>query len=365
MIAWSAPMPIVDRTSFKPAWWLPGPHLQTLWPVLFRFRPRPPRTRERLRTPDGDFIDLDWCGPKAAPIVMLLHGLSGSSQSSYIRGMQDALFKRGLRSVALNFRGCSGQPNLTARCYHSGDTEDLDYVYRRLRLREPATPLAAVGYSLGGNVLLKWLGEQGKAVDLSAAAAVSVPLLLSLCADRMDKGFSRLYRNRLLHELKHYVRNKCDYLRRSDNAREAEKLERLGDLGGIRSFWEYDDRVVAPLYAFRDVHDYYRRSSSRQFLKSIQTPTLIVHSADDPFMAPAVIPQEHELSPFVHLEITLGGGHVGFVAGGVPGRPCYWLEQRIPSFLEDQLGTGSRPKNVLLRVRKRRLARAFLRSIAT
>lgn len=330
-------MSILHGTSFKPAWWLPGPHLQTLWPALFRIPPRPPRTRERLSTPDGDFIDLDWCGRGLAPIVMLLHGLSGSSRSSYIRGMQDALWKRGLRSVALNFRGCSGQPNLTARCYHSGDTEDLDHVYRHLRLREPATPLAAVGYSLGGNVLLKWLGEQGRRIDLFAAAAVSVPLLLNLCADRMDTGFSRFYRNRLLRELKHYVRRKRDHLRRSDKALEAEKLERLGDLGDIRSFWEYDDRVVAPLYAFRDVHDYYEKSSSRQFLKSIRTPTLIVHSGDDPFMTPAVIPREHELSPFVHLEVTRGGGHVGFVTGTVPLRPRYWLEQRIPAFLEGRL----------------------------
>jgi len=293
--------------------------------------------RERMPTPDGDFIDLDWRGQAPSPTVILLHGLSGSSRSPYIQGMQEALAKRGFRSVALNFRGCSGQPNRTARCYHSGDTEDLTHLYCQLRLREPETPLAAAGYSLGGNVLLKWLGEQGRAIDLFGAAAVSVPLLLNLCADRMDLGFSRLYRNQLLRELKDYVQRKRDHLRDRGHAKEAEKLERLGDLSDIGSFWEYDDRVVAPLYSFRDVHDYYRKSSSRQFLKSIRVPTLIIHSNDDPFMTPAVIPSEGELSPFVHLEITRGGGHVGFISGRVPGRPHYWLEQRIPAFFEEKL----------------------------
>ena len=330
-------MPILNRSSFEPAWWLRSPHLQTLWPALFRRSRRPPGTRERLSTPDGDFVDLDWSGEASSPIVILLHGLSGSSRSRYIAGMQTALCKRGFRTVALNFRGCSGQPNQTARCYHSGDTGDLDHLYRQIKHRHPQTPLAAVGYSLGGNVLLKWLGEQGKGVGLFAAAAVSVPLQLHLCADRMDRGFSRLYRNQLLRELKHYVRHKHDHLRQEGNTKEAGKLERLGDLAGIRSFWEYDDRVVAPLYAFRDVHDYYQQASSRQFLRSIHTPTLIIHSTDDPFMTPAVIPRDDELSPFVHLEITPAGGHVGFVSGPVPGRPRYWLEQRIPEFLDEQL----------------------------
>jgi predicted alpha/beta-fold hydrolase len=329
-------MPIL-HSGFKPAWWLHGPHLQTLWPTLCRRSPALARCRERLETPDGDCVDLDWCGEAPAPIVILLHGLTGSSCSRYIEGMQSALFKRGLRSVALNFRGCSGRPNYTARCYHSGDTADLNFLYRLLRTREPATPLAAVGFSLGGNVLLKWLGEQGKEADLFAAAAVSVPMQLHLCADRMDSGFSRLYRNRLLRELKQYVRQKREYLRRSGNAEEAEKLERLGDLSALRSFWEYDDQVVARLYGFRDVHDYYRKSSSRQFLKAIRTPTLIVQALDDPFMTPAVIPGEDELSPSVYLEITESGGHVGFIAGRVPGRPRYWLDERIPAFLAERL----------------------------
>jgi len=257
-------MPIVKTSGFRPAWWLNHPHLQTLWPTLSRRAPRPPTTRERLPTPDGDFLDLDWFGPDAAPIVLLLHGLTGSSRSHYVAGMQLALARLGLRSVALNFRGCSGQPNRTARCYHSGDTEDVDFLYRQLRQWHPDTALAAVGYSLGGNVLLKWLGEREASPDLFAAAAVSAPLLLNHCADRMDRGFSRFYRNRLIRELQEYVRDKQEYLRRAGLEEEAAKLAALGDLAGIRSFWEYDDRVVARLYRFRDVHEYYRRSSARQ-----------------------------------------------------------------------------------------------------
>jgi predicted alpha/beta-fold hydrolase len=292
--------------------------------------------RERLTTPDHDFIDLDWCGMTPQPLVILLHGLTGSSHSGYIKGMQQALLKQGWRSVVMNFRGCR-EPNNRARCYHSGDTDDLHHLYLELKQREPDTPLSAVGYSLGGNVLLKWLGEQGKAVSLFAAAAVSVPFLLHVCANRMDRGLSRLYRNHLLRDLKQYIQRKRNHLEQRGLALEAERLRRLGDLSAVRSFWEYDGRVIAGLYPFKDASDYYRQCSSRQYLNSIQVPTLLIHAVDDPFMTPAVIPQERELSPFIHLEITQEGGHVGFIAGTVPGQPDYWLERRIPHFLRQQL----------------------------
>ena len=328
-------MPIVRDSCFEPACWLNGAHLQTLWPALFRRPPRLPTRRERLVTPDDDFIDLDWCGGESlAPLVLLLHGLTGSSQSPYIRGMQAAFARRGWRSVALNFRGCGGEPNRTARCYHSGDTEDLDFLYRHLRQRIPQAPLAAVGFSLGGNVLLKWLGEKRGTVDLLGAAAVSVPLQLDRCADRLDRGFSRLYRNWLLRELKDYIRHKRAHLSRLGRVEEREKLDRLGDLSDIRSFWDYDGRVVARLYGFRDAADYYRQCSSRQYLQDIRIPTLIVQAGDDPFTSPEVLPGEAELSSHVRLEITAGGGHVGFVAG-LPLRPRYWLDQRIPEFFAE------------------------------
>ncbi|WP_045226217.1 hydrolase [Methyloterricola oryzae] len=330
-------MPVIYSNSFVPAWWLSNPHLQTLWPALLRQGPNIERNREQLDTPDGDFVDLDWTDAETGPLVLLLHGLSGSSRSSYILGMQSALRSCGMDSVALNFRGCGGDPNRTARCYHSGDTDDLNYLYSVLTARFPGRPIAAVGFSLGGNVLLKWLGEQGSEVKLFGAAAVSVPMLLDRCADRLDAGLSKIYRDRLLKELKDYVRIKREHLREFGPVDEFRKLANLGELDPIRSFWEYDDRVVATLYGFNGVHDYYRRCSARPYLKQVRCPALIVHAQDDPFMSPDVIPTADELSCTVLLEVCRAGGHVGFIAGSQLCQPCYWLEQRIPQFLSQQL----------------------------
>ncbi len=326
-------------TTFKPAWWLSNSHLQTIYPALFRNAPNPPDyRRERLETPDHDFIDIDYCGTGNQPLVMVVHGLTGSSQSSYIKGLQSALLKQGLRSAALNFRGCSGSSNNQARSYHSGETEDIHFLYQTLRLREPDTPLAVVGFSLGGNVVLKWLGEQGRQLDLFAAVAVSVPLLLGVCATKLDNGFSRFYRGRLLDELKAYMHNKLQHLDSIGQAQEAMKVRALGDLSDIGSFWQYDDRIVAKLHGFDDVHDYYRRSSSRQYLQAITVPTLLLQALDDPFMTQEVLPDLDEVSTQVQLEFTRHGGHVGFISGLIPFRPEYWLEQRIPEFLQGHIG---------------------------
>ncbi len=322
------------NSTFRPAWWLRNCHLQTIYPTLFRKEPDPPDyRRERLTTPDDDFIDIDFCGSGKQPLVILLHGLTGSSRSGYIKGLQHTLFKNGFRSAALNFRGCSGQSNNRARCYHSGETEDIHTVYRALSRREPNTPIAVVGFSLGGNVLLKWLGEQGNGLTLFAAVAVSVPLMLGICATKLDNGFSTLYRGNLLNELKIYMLSKHKHLENIAQLEDAMKIKALGDLSTIKSFWEYDDRVVAPLHGFDGVHDYYNRSSSRQYLKSIAVPTLVIQSVDDPFMTPEVLPEPSETSSSVQLEFTEHGGHVGFICGDTPFKPIYWLEQRIPEFL--------------------------------
>ncbi|WP_411728514.1 hydrolase [Methyloglobulus sp.] len=322
------------QTTFKSAWWLRNSHLQTIYPALLRKAPNPPDyRRERLTTPDHDFIDIDYCGTGNQPLIILLHGLTGSSQSGYIKGLQLALFKQGLRSAALNFRGCSGQSNNRARCYHSGETEDIHFLYQTLRQLEPDTPIGAVGFSLGGNVLLKWLGEQGQNLNLFAAVAVSVPLLLGICATKLDNGFSKSYRSNLLKELKTYMHNKLGHLESIGHTKDAMRIKELGDLSTIRSFWQYDDRVVAKLHGFKDVHDYYNRASSRQYLKSIAIPTLLIQAIDDPFMTSEVLPDLNEISPQVQLEFTPHGGHVGFISGRIPFRPQYWLEQRIPEFL--------------------------------
>jgi predicted alpha/beta-fold hydrolase len=326
------------ETTFKPAWWLSNAHLQTIYPALMRKSSvLIGLKRERLITPDNDFIDIDWCGEGNQPLIILLHGLSGSTQSGYIRGLQQALLSKGFRTVALNFRGCSGELNYSARCYHSGETEDIHFLYQWLREREPETPIGAVGFSLGGNVLLKWLGEQGNQLSLFAAVAVSVPLVLSICATKLDTGFSKFYRKILLSELKEHVEEKKLHLERLGNFQEVKRIEELGDISDIESFWQYDDRVVARLHHFKDVHDYYLRSSSRQFLKSIAITTLLIQALDDPFMTEEVIPNLDELSPTIQLEITQGGGHVGFIGGYIPFKPSYWLDQRIPEFFEQQL----------------------------
>jgi predicted alpha/beta-fold hydrolase len=326
------------ETTFKPAWWLSNAHLQTIYPALMRkLSVLIGLKRERLITPDNDFIDIDWCGEGNQPLIILLHGLSGSTQSGYIRGLQQALLSKGFRTVALNFRGCSGELNYSARCYHSGETEDIHFLYQWLREREPETPIGAVGFSLGGNVLLKWLGEQGNQLSLFAAVAVSVPLVLSICATKLDTGFSKFYRKILLSELKEHVEEKKLHLERLGNFQEVKRIEKLGDISDIESFWQYDDRVVARLHHFKDVHDYYLRSSSRQFLKSIAITTLLIQALDDPFMTEEVLPNLDELSPTIQLEITQGGGHVGFIGGYIPFKPSYWLDQRIPEFFEQQL----------------------------
>lgn len=322
------------QTTFKPAWWLKNCHLQTLYPVFFRKLSSPLLRRERLITPDNDFLDIDWCGEGDFPLIILLHGLTGSSESVYIKGFQHILLKNNYRSVALNFRGCSGESNNSFRCYHSGETQDIDFLYQTLREREPNTFFAVIGFSLGGNVLLKWLGEKQQDVNLFAAIAISVPLVLSICASKLDSGFSKIYRANLLRELKTYIATKYQHLKNEHLHDYAVKIEQLGDLSKIRSFWEYDERVVAKLHGFKNAHDYYARSSSRQFLKTIAVPTLIIQALDDPFMTVDVIPQKNELSSCVELEITSAGGHVGFIAGKNPFKPIYWLESRILEFLQ-------------------------------
>ncbi|NOV32377.1 hydrolase [Methylomonas sp. ZR1] len=325
------------HNAFRPAWWLNSPHLQTIYPALLRsISPPAGIRRERLDTPDGDFLDIDWVDNGDRPLVILLHGLAGSSRSGYIQGLQHSLLAAGFASVALNFRGCSGEMNRLARCYHSGETEDIEFFYQTLRQRFLDRAMAAIGFSLGGNVLLKWLGEQGDKIGLSAAVAVSVPLLLNECADKLDRGFSKLYRDYLLRELKQYMRVKLKHLQGIGQHEQAERIAELGDLSGIKSFWQYDDKVVAGLHGFKDAHDYYRRSSSRQFLKHIRVPTLILQANDDPFMTERVLPTAAELSDQVQLEVCAGGGHVGFVSGGWF-RPAYWLEARIGGFLRQHL----------------------------
>ncbi|MDH3309257.1 MAG: hydrolase [Gammaproteobacteria bacterium] len=311
--------------GFQPAWWCRGPNAQTLWARLARRAPKLFFQRERLELPDGDFLDLDWTENGSGPIVMVLHGLEGSSQSPYARGMMQAIKRRGWRGVVMHFRGCSGEPNRLARSYHSGDTGDLAHVISTLQQREPRTRVSIVGFSLGGNVLLKWLGNTGRETPVRAAVAVSVPYVLQSAADRLNRGFSRLYQRQLIRSLRLTV---------------AEKRKRIAlpikiqDLSTLKSFRDFDEYVTAPLHGFDSADHYYTVSSSRQYLKGIAVPTLLLHARDDPFMTEKVIPRKNELPDSVTLEVYPYGGHVGFVSGTWPWRTNYWLEERIPKYLE-------------------------------
>lgn len=334
----------IFHSPFRPAWWLRNPHLQTLFSNFFRRFPQLARERETVALPDGDFLDLDWHLPAGwtptRPLVLVVHGLSGSSDSHYVLGLQTALAARGWGSAALNCRGAS-RPNNLPRAYHAGGSDDLHHALQHLRARYPEAPRAIVGYSLGGNMTLKLLGEMARERDsdslVFAGVAVSVPLLLPLCADRMDQGLSRIYRRHFIAALVAHWEEKMRHLERSGNAEGMRRIRERLLRGPFRSFWHFDDEVMAPLHGFADVHDYYQRSSSRQFLRHITTPTLVIHSHDDPLMSPGVLPEVAELSPSVHFELCREGGHVGFIEGGTPRAPRYYLERRIPDFLEDKL----------------------------
>jgi len=243
-----------------------------------------------------------------------------------------AFNRMGWRAVLMHFRGASEEPNRLPRAYHSGDTSDMNHLLNELAQREPKTKKALVGVSLGGNVVLKWLGEQGLQSQslVKAAVAVSVPFQLRLAADRMNQGFSRIYQTHLLRRLRRVFVKKLDVngqiLQLSPSALES-----------FRCFWTFDENVTAPLNGYANVHDYYRQASSRKYLPNITTPTLIIHALDDPFMTPDVLPEAEELSPDTILEISRKGGHVGFIAGHIPCKAVYWLDQRVPEFLRDFL----------------------------
>lgn len=321
---------MIVPSTFRPAWWLSNPHAQTVWGSRLRPPSRIKLLWERLELPDGDFLDLTWSGQGKGPIVIVLHGLEGSYRSRYASGILKAIAQQNWRGVLLHFRGCSGEPNRLARSYHSGDTGDFQTVLTILHQREPTTPLAAIGYSLGGNVLLKWLGEKGKRAGLSAAVGISIPFDLARAAWRLEQGRSRIYQWSLIKSLQRSLRRKfhdqdCPF--------------DLKALRKVRTFKEFDNLVTAPLHGFIDANDYWQRSSCRPFLHQIQIPTLLLQSIDDPFLPEDALPSIINLSSAVRLELSSKGGHVGFISGHWPWQPQYWLEQRITEFLDLYLAT--------------------------
>ncbi len=318
---------------FKPATGLKNAHLQTLYPALLRRQPLPDIENETFEFEDGDFTDCYWHHKPSTkttkPIVILFHGLQGSYNSSYIQGMMFALDKAGFTAVLMHFRGCSGKANRLPRSYHSGDTEDAKAWIRHLKEQYLHAPLYAVGYSLGGNMLLKLLGEQGGVSLLYAAVSISAPMQLDVSARRMEKGFSRFYQYYLLRNLKMTMKQKY-----KDHAMQSLLSIDQKELGKIKNFYAFDEFYTAPIHGFNSAEDYYQRSSAKQFLKKIATPTLIIQSLDDPFMTDEILPNKDEISDFVELEVYDHGGHVGFVSGTVL-KPKYWLEERVVDFFSE------------------------------
>ncbi|MGC1950997.1 MAG: hydrolase [Gammaproteobacteria bacterium] len=314
--------------DFRSAWWLPSGHCQTLWAALARREPLLALHRERFELADGDFLDLDWTDNNGTAVVLVLHGLEGSARSPYVRALTRAVYRRGWRAACLHFRSCSGEPNRCSRLYHSGETGDLDAVVTNIRRRYPGLPLAVVGYSLGGNVLLKWLGEKRGGAPLAAAVAVSVPFRLDLAVARLNTGLSRIYQWWLLRSLRKKITAR---LRADPGLGSARRVTRWQTLR------EFDEEVTAPLYGFGGADDYYRQASSLPYLRCIETPTLILQATDDPFIPPTAIPAPEDLAHAITLEISHTGGHVGFVAGCVPGKARYWLDERIPEYLSRYL----------------------------
>lgn len=315
---------MIKSSSFIPAWWLKSPHLQTIWGSMLRTAPPVKTRRERLELPGNDFLDLDWLDvpfeDPTRPIILILHGLGGNIDSHYAKAILQAIGDFGWYAVFMHYRGCSGDANRQFVSYHSGFTDDVDFVASVLKSRFPHNPLAAVGYSLGGSILLNWLGKTGSNNPLTTAIAISVPFELGKAANRMLNGVSRLYQWHMLRNLRQHISNKF------------EKLESpidLNKLDQLKTFWEFDTFVTAPLHGFKNAEDYYEKASCRKQLKNIAKPTLIIHAEDDPFMPPEVIPIETELATDTLLELSKMGGHVGFIAGNIPGSAEYWLEGRI------------------------------------
>jgi predicted alpha/beta-fold hydrolase len=321
---------------YRAPWWLPGGHLQTIYPYFLLRRRAPRYRRERWETPDGDFIDLDWMDERDddAPLVVLFHGLEGGSGSHYATALMRAAARRHWRGVVIHFRGCSGEPNRMPRAYHSGDADEIAWILQRLRALNPTTPLFAAGVSLGGNALLKWLGrEQASARGvIDAAAAVSAPVDLMTAGDLLGTGVNRLYGLHFLHTLR---RKSLAKLKRFPALYDANTVQ------NARTLRQFDNVVTAPLHGYRDTDDYWTRASSKPDLRHIQVPTLIVHARNDPFLPGRYLPTPSEVSASVTLDFPRGGGHTGVASGPFPGK-LDWQPERLLDFFSEKISPSAR-----------------------
>ena len=317
-------MPLISDSSYRAPAWLRGGHMQTMHPALFRKLKNVTTLRERLELEDGDFLDLDWSGKSAEKLAIVSHGLEGSSRAGYVQGMAKALVARGWDVLAWNMRGCSGEANRLASFYHSGKTEDLDLVIRHAQEVHPAKRIDLVGFSLGGNLTLKYVGERGGSIDpmIRRAVAFSVPCELGCCSRTLEEPANRLYMERFLKTLRRKVVEKERLFPGELDVAEVE---------GIRTFGEFDGRFTAPLHGFGSAGEYWDRSSCRRVLGEVAVPTLLVNAGNDPILGPECYPEEEaRASDDFYLEVPEGGGHCGFGVGRE-----YWSETRAAGFLAE------------------------------
>ena len=290
---------------------------------------------ETLELPDQDFLEWFWlkdtyAAPAEVPTILILHGLEGCARSNYVQDLMRQLGSLGWRVVVMQYRNCGEKPNRLAQSYHAMRWQELDWTVENLRGRFPGAPIGVVGFSIGGSILLNWLG-QNEIKHIATACAISVPYKLAPCADRLNQGFSKIYQTYLMGRLKRSA------VRKGDLLKDALGLSDLSQINKLNTLWEFDDLLTAPLHGFKNVHDYYEKASCHQYLRGIQVPTLLVHALDDPFMVPEVVPQPSELSGLIQTAFVPVGGHVGFVSGSLPGKEWSWLSQIVPNFIETNL----------------------------
>ncbi len=321
-------MPLIE-SNYRAPLWLPGAHLQTVVAARLVPQPRVDYRRERWDSPDRDFIDVDFATPEpaaaAAPVLVLFHGLEGCSSSHYALSIMRAAADRGWRGLVVHFRGCSGEPNRLPRAYHSGDSPEGDWILRRVHERYPQARLHAVGISLGGNMLAKWLGERGaEAQFITAAASIGSPLDLAAGGAALSRGFNRLYSKMFLATLKDKALAKIE---RFPGVASAPAIRACRDL------YDFDNAYTAPVHGFRDTDDYWLRASGKPWLRSVAVPHLVFNARNDPFVPASSLPCVQDVSRFVHLEQPQEGGHIGFASGNFPG-DLGFLPERLFRFFE-------------------------------
>lgn len=355
-VAADAAPPNFQVRPFRPAWWLPGGHGQTLGARWLRRRLRVPFHRQRIETRDGDFIDLDYARPVAVrtapdrasathdcvaprpeetcvPLVLILHGLEGCSRSGYVTSACLALAESGIQTVAMNFRSRSGEPNRRPESYHAGRSDDLAFVLDALSRERPETPLGVIGFSLGGNVLLKYLGENGPEARnrLRAAVAISIPFDLAASTCRMEDGFGSVYAGHFLRSLRRAAAEKA---MRFPHAVDWDRAT------AARTLRQFDDAVTAPVHGFRDADHYYSEASSAAFVERIRVPTLLLQARDDPLVPWSSVPSAPiHANPWLADGATRRGGHVGFIGGASPWNPTFWADREASRFLVYHLMT--------------------------